>query len=224
MISNFESIKSLFVELDKNVESKINVYMLGGGALLFYGSKPETKDIDLVCDANDYFKLYFALKRIGFIAKNPSRGYLRLNIAEILVRDDFRIDLFNNKVCGNLSLSDTIKTRSKLAIDLKNLKLYCFSPEDIFVFKSITERDGDILDSEKIIQIGIDWSIIYSEILSQIKEHDKEAWVTYFVGRLEALIDKGFDIPIYKDSRKLAEEYYDQLESRITKLKKQKRM
>ena len=211
MISNFEKINSLFVELDKITDSQVNIYLLGGGALLYYGIKPETKDIDLVCLTKDYFDVYSAFKKIGFYIKIPSKEYLRKNISEILTREDFRIDLFNIKVCGNLSLTESIINRSKMILDLEHIKLYCFSLEDIFVFKSITEREGDIFDLENIIKKGINWDTIYSEILLQIKEHDKNVWITYFVERLETLIDKGFDIPIYKESRKLAESYYNQI-------------
>jgi len=224
LISNFKQIEKLCVELNSIVENKISIYLLGGGAMMYYNLKQETKDMDLVCKTDDYFKLYSVLKKIGFVAKNPSREYLRLNISEILIRDDFRIDLFNNKVCGNLSLTDSIIKRSKLAVDLQNIKLFCFSPEDIFVFKSITEREGDVVDSENILRGELDLNIIYLEILSQIKEHGKDVWITYFVARLEALIDKGFDIPIYKESRKLAEEYYNQLEFNINKYKKEGKM
>ena len=142
-----------------------------------------------------------------------------LNISEILVRGDFRIDIFNTKVCGNLYLSESIGSRAKEVFAFSKLKFYLFSPEDIFVFKSITEREGDVVDSVNLARRIEDWDVVFNEISSQIKEQEQDVWITYFVVRLEALEEKGIFVPIYKKSRKIAEEYYNLLEMRTKRLK-----
>jgi len=217
MILSFDKILDLMQELDKVLLSRRKIYLLGGGAMMHYHLKPHTKDIDIVCTKEDYLDVYASLKKIGFEARNPSREFFRFNISEILVRDDFRIDIFNEKVCGNLSLSKGLISRCNLVSNFSKVELYVFSPEDIFVFKSITERDGDVVDSLALENYHLNWEIIFNEISSQIKEHGQDVWITYFVARLEELQEKGIHIPIYKKARKLAEGYYGALEKDINK-------
>ena len=55
MISKFKRIEELFYEIDENLTDKVNVYIIGGAALLFEGLKPATKDIDLILKDKDEF-------------------------------------------------------------------------------------------------------------------------------------------------------------------------
>jgi hypothetical protein len=48
MISDFKQIETLFEVVDHHLNTKVNVYVIGGVALLYQGLKPATKDIDLI--------------------------------------------------------------------------------------------------------------------------------------------------------------------------------
>lgn len=48
MITNTDSIASLMDELSSKVGSNQDLYLIGGGAMMFMGSKAATKDVDLV--------------------------------------------------------------------------------------------------------------------------------------------------------------------------------
>lgn len=48
MITNTDSIASLMDELSSKVGSDQDLYLIGGGAMMFMGSKAATKDVDLV--------------------------------------------------------------------------------------------------------------------------------------------------------------------------------
>lgn len=104
--------------------------------------------------------------------------------------------------------------RAKLIKEYKNIKLFFCSNEDLLIFKSITEREGDLEDCVALSKLGIDWKVVLSEIKCQIKQSGKDIWITLFEERLDLLEDKGISIPIIKEIRKLSKRYYNDLEEK----------
>lgn len=67
MISDFKHIEMLFEEVDHYVKTKVDVYVIGGVALLYQGLKPATKDIDLIILRKEEFSAFeHALKNARF--------------------------------------------------------------------------------------------------------------------------------------------------------------
>lgn len=63
--------------------------------------------------------------------------------------------------------------------------------EDILIFKSITERDGDLEDSKAIITgTRVDWKAFMGEIGMQISEGE-DVWITWIADRLLAVEGAG---------------------------------
>jgi len=112
--------------------------------------------------------------------------------------------------------------RAKLYKTYNHISIYFCSNEDIFVFKSLTDRDGDVIDCINLAQKKIDWKIILSEIKFQIKLSGNDVWVTWFEERLNLMEDKGLIIPIIKEIRKLSEKYYLELEDQFANKSKNK--
>jgi hypothetical protein len=217
MIQSIKKMNELFEEINSKLSSKVNVFVIGGGALMFHKLKSSTKDIDLVVKKKkEYEKIYLTLKKIGFKETALTEGGHRLSVSCVLERKDFRIDLFLEKVVGKMNYSENMVERSEQIFVGNKLKLFCASIEDIFVFKSITEREGDKDDSEEIIKQKPDWEIILEEIKSQA-EKGEGVWVTYINERLLEFEDKGYKIPILKETEKLAEEFYKTLEKNFGK-------
>ncbi|MCF7860960.1 hypothetical protein K9M79_01850 [Candidatus Woesearchaeota archaeon] len=211
MISNFKDINNLLLEIDKKLKPKISIYIIGGTVLLYRGLKPATKDIDLVVkDASTFQLLSQILINMGF-GKQPVK-YKNMNVSEQFVRDDIIIDLFNSSVCSKFSLSDKMAARAELLGDFKRIKPYLCSNEDIFAFKTMTDRDGDIDDCIEIIKTNPDWEVILGELKHQIKLSGENIWITWIGERLEILEDKGLIIPIIKDVHKMVENYYNTLD------------
>ncbi|MCK5031431.1 MAG: hypothetical protein KAR64_08190 [Thermoplasmatales archaeon] len=48
MISEFKQLEKLFHEIDKQLKTDVNIYVIGGVVLLYHGLKPATKDIDVL--------------------------------------------------------------------------------------------------------------------------------------------------------------------------------
>jgi hypothetical protein len=150
-----------------------------------------------------------ALRKAGFKFTLPTEGYERLALSQILIRDDFRVDLFCKKVCGRFSLSENMKRRSGSDnIQTKNIELAVCSPEDIFLFKTMTDREGDLDDCSVIVKNKADfeWAAILNEAQEQSKA-GQAVWITRIANRLEEFADKEMDIPILGDMIGLADEY-----------------
>ncbi len=213
MISKFKQIEELFYEIDENLTDKVNVYVIGGAALLFEGLKPATKDIDLILNDEDEFKFFNkSLVSINFKEENPSGLYNKMELNNIMVRDDYRIDAFLKKVCKKFALSNEMIKRSGEILNLKNISVNKCSNEDIFLFKSMTERPGDLEDCIELIKRGLNWNEIKDEMINQIKTNGEDVWITWIGERLDELIDKGLTIPIMKDIDKMRDDYFNKIE------------
>ncbi|MCJ7762769.1 hypothetical protein MUP38_04855 [Candidatus Bathyarchaeota archaeon] len=162
-------------EFDK-VASKINqpitLFLIGGGAMAFYGLKDATKDIDIIVANQEKLKtLTTALKSLNY--KNPdsaviTRAYSKMQANEILENaDGFRWDIFVKKVCNALTFSETMKTRAHDVWAKGKLKIQIASKEDIFLFKGITEREADLDDMRLLAESGLDWKTIKQECQNQ---------------------------------------------------------
>jgi len=216
MISKFNQIEKLFKEINSTLKRKIRIFVIGGVVLLQQGLKPATKDIDLIVETREEFiLLQNTLKSINFIVKIPNIEYKNMNLNQIFVRDDFRIDLFQKEVCGRFSISKDMMKRAVTALNLEKIKLAFCSNEDIFLFKTMTEREGDLEDCISLAQRGIKWNIILNELKNQIKQSSQDVWITWVGERLDLLEDKGLNIPIMKEINQLRERYFEEYEKKL---------
>ncbi len=215
MISNFDYIKPLLEEIDALLDEELTLYAIGGIVLMYRGLKPATKDIDIVVKGpKEYETLRKLLKKIRFLATKPEFGYDRFNLSQILVRKDFRIDLFSERVCRGFSLSAGMMQRAHEVLALNRLKLCLCSNEDLFVFKTITEREGDLEDCITLSNRGLDWQAILRELQEQTKTTNTKVWITWVGERLDLLAERGLNIPIMSEIDALREAYYEELESK----------
>jgi len=213
MISEFKQIEKLFKEIDASLRKKVKIFVIGGAVLLQQGLKPATKDIDLVIETKEEFMiLKNALNSINFTVKIPNIEYKNMNLNQIFIRDDFRIDLFQKEICGRFSISNGMMERAITFIDLEKIKLNFCSNEDIFLFKTMTEREGDLEDCISLAKRGIKWEIILNELKNQIKKSRQDVWITWVGERLDILEEKGVNITIMKEINQLRERYFKEYE------------
>ena len=209
MISEFKQMEDLFKEIDDKLTKKVNVYIIGGAALLFEGLKPATKDIDLILEnKKEFITFEEALISLNFKAEMPTTDYKKMELTKIMVRDDYRIDAFLKKVCKKFDLSKDMIKRSDEILRLKNIFVYKCSNEDIFLFKSMTERPGDLEDCIELVKKGLDWNAIKNELFDQINNTGQDVWITWIGERLDELIKKGLTIPIIKDINELRDDFF----------------
>jgi len=195
MIDDALSIEELMKEVSETIRSHVDLYLIGGGAMMCLGSKSYTKDLDLVVySEEEYNAILDALDELGFERDRPTEGMKRTNLSEILKKEEYRIDLFAKRICGKLQLSDTMMSRATIRFESDNVRLHTRSAEDIFLLKSITEREGDIDDCNRLLLYSprFDWDAFIKELEVQMGFGDA-VWVTYVVERLLALgIDSRF--------------------------------
>ena len=212
-------------EFDRlNAKTKpITLYLIGGGAMAFYGLKDATKDIDIILtNLEQLSSLQNALSTLGY--KKPAQAlitktYCKMQTNAIMENTDgFRWDLFINKVCNALMLSEGIKQRAKPLYKGTNLTVLITSKEDIFLFKGITEREADLDDMRILAETGLDWRLINKECQTQSAAAGVP-WEMALFQNLQDLSERyHIDSPIAKELRIVAEEKLEKL-SRETLLK-----
>ncbi|MBU1201964.1 MAG: hypothetical protein KJ583_00450 [Nanoarchaeota archaeon] len=218
MITDFKQIADLFKEIDKVTYHKIKIYTIGGAVLLEQGLKIATKDIDVVVETkNEFIDLQHSLQKIGFNQQIPGKEYSRMNLSQIFQRGEFRIDLFEKEVCGRFSLSKGMIDRARKVISLDHIEVYLCSNEDIFLFKTMTDREGDLTDCESIVVAAVEWNIIIDELKSQINMSKQDVWITWVGERLDILEDRGMIIPIMNDLNVIRNKFFDEFEKKHSK-------
>ena len=214
MITEFGQIDSLFSEMSSSIEEEVDIYLIGGGALMYHKSKNLTKDIDIVVNTKEEFEsVQRSLENSGFESKLPDHNsYSRLAITQVFIRDEFRIDLFCKTVCNKFSLSDGMMKRAVKAGQYGKIALRVCSVEDILLFKCMTERSGDLDDC---IRINYEHLVNWSTVLEEAQEQSKigeGVWITWITSRLEALDDAGIRVPILKEMCTLTDKYNEKWE------------
>ncbi len=171
-IRKFEK-ETLFSEIEyisRSLDEEIEIFLIGGLAMIHHGLKAATKDIDIVfSDGRKAVKFQENLIGNGFVRTDPiSREYRRLEAFSMFEGSaGYRFDIFVQRVCGKMILSGKMRERSKVISLPGKLVLNVVSTEDIFLFKSITGREDDLADMRMIAISGLDWDIIDEEMRNQ---------------------------------------------------------
>jgi hypothetical protein len=219
---NRHYLQQEFDKLDAKTRP-VTLYLIGGGAMAFYGLKDATKDIDIILTSPEQLgELLTALSAVGY--KKPAQAlitnsYCKMQTSAIIEnKEGFRWDLFINRVCNALMLSEEIKQRAKQLYKGSNLTVLITSKEDIFLFKGITEREADLDDMRILSESGLDWKLISKECQMQ----SAMAGVPWEMALSQNLQDLNqryhIDSPIAKEIRRVAEKKLEIL-SRETLLK-----
>jgi len=218
MITNFKQIETLFKEIDKNMTNKIKIYTIGGAVLLEQGLKIVTKDIDVVVETKkEFVALQNSLLQTRFKTQIPGKEYSRMNLSQLFQKGDFRIDLFEKKICGRFSLSKGMIERARKVMVLDHIGVYLCSNEDVFLFKTMTDREGDLTDCESIVRAAVDWDIIINELKNQINNSKQDIWITWVGERFDFLESRGMIIPIMDELNRLRNKFFTDFEKKSSK-------
>jgi len=152
---NLEQQNELFKLIGEILKNKLECYVIGGSAMMYYGMKGNTKDIDLVFEhEKDREKIIQILKSLGYNERGIKVVSViypkKKNTPILLERDDSRVDLFVNKIISTV-LSDSMKDRINSIYEYGNFIIKVLAPEDLIITKCATERAGDRLDAVEIM-------------------------------------------------------------------------
>ncbi len=179
-------------------------YLFGGGNMLLRGLKPATKDVDLILeDTRTFQRITKTLTTMGFkplAGRDLETEDRRLEPSGIYVASHYpRVDLFTKTVLGKLQLTEEMKERGEER-RLLNLQLKLLSLEDVFLFKSITERVGDLDDMAIIIRKAteFDWPALLKTYWKE-EELSRTHFCFTILENLEILQEKeGIRLPIHR--------------------------
>lgn len=209
-------IRAEFQQLDDHLDDRITLYLIGGGAMAFQDLKDATKDVDVVVrNGGDLQRLRAALETIEYeLVKDLDEEYERLGAQLIMENDDgCRFDIFNQQVVDKLIFSTSMQDRSQPLEALEHLSVEVAAPEDIFLFKAVAGRTGDIADMNTLVQTGLDFDEIVEEIDVQTELLDEEFFVT-FVNEALGKLEERFNVttPLEDPVGTIAERVYKQLD------------
>ena len=183
-------VHKLLTEIGRRLKEELHVYCFGGANLMLAGLKEATRDVDLVVEKKGEFEaLREVLLSVGYEPLSPHvvGGEIgRLEPSGIFVSRDLpRVDLFTKQICRALQLTETMKKNST-SMRFGNLTLNLLSLEAVFVLKSITEREGDLLDMEIIARHGVDWGLV-ERIYWEEEQLTGRHWCLDVLGSLEII-------------------------------------
>ncbi|WP_458210979.1 DUF6036 family nucleotidyltransferase [Haladaptatus sp. NG-SE-30] len=211
-----EYIENEFQEIADRLSNSLTVYLIGGGAMSLRDLKGATKDIDLVVtDGDVYGQLWAVLMDLGYSeVQSLDPDYRQLGATSCVENDDgCRLDIFNQQVANKLVLTEGMRERSEPFLSTNRLTVRLVSNEDIFLFKMIAGRDDDIEDMNMLVQAGLDYDVIRSELETQIERLGDDQFATF---ANEALVDLderyGVTTPIEDRVQELTARYYRGLE------------
>jgi hypothetical protein len=196
-----DSLLTGLEELGETLQIEADVYLLGGGNLILRGMKDSTKDIDVVVSERHVFRdLVEALQQQGYEERRDlEEVYEQLDPSIVLERQGFpRWDVFVETVAGCLQLTESMRNRADETRWFDNLVLHLLSLTDIFLFKAITDREGDLEDAALLARQGdIDWTEVFEELQRQ-EERTGRYFSFSVLDTLDLLKDRhNIEVPIH---------------------------
>ena len=210
---------ALFTLLGKEFKQNITCYAFGGTAMMFYGYKDETKDIDLLFENEEERKEFIrVLTLFGYTERSAIKIYIPEKLRDphrplMYQKDDIRFDLFSKKIFKTLlsiqmqeDLFAVHEFKGKYTLQLKVLR-----KEHLVLLKAVTDRATDFDDIKKIISLekNFDWQYFLDEVAWQFNH-----------GNTWALLDVEKMMQELKKYTFIQEKYFKQLYGLDKKKKK----
>ena len=164
----------LFKIIGSQLKNKVECIAIGGSAMMLYGAKNATKDVDLVfSEKEDLDAVKNILYDSGFNERKNIKGIFREDEAAgkpvMMDGKETRFDLFLNEVIG-FKIHEKTLERLREVHEFGNLLVKTASPEDILMMKACTERERDRDDAAELIRkFNMDWDVVINESSKQTK-------------------------------------------------------
>ena len=211
---NLKEQEDLFKAIGDQLNERTECLLIGGSAMMYYGVKETTKDIDLVFLEEEQRKSVInILLNLGYKTREIKTLYKRKeNIPILMEFKDSRLDIFLKKVIS-FNITSQVIERIKKVYEYNKFIIKIVSQEDIILMKCATERAGDRIDAKELINnYSIDWDIIINESLNQTKFKELLYPLSLYDFLKELKEDLKADIPneILNKIEKIAENKLDE--------------
>lgn len=181
---NTKDQEDLFKLISRYLNRDVECYAIGGTAMMFFGYKNATKDIDLVFKTKEELKDFInAISKLGYKQVSikelyPKKRTSLKNKPLMFTRGDERFDLFQDNVFGfkiTEGIRDNFFSRQDF-ITKRELIVKVLSKEIIILLKTVTSREQDFEDIKTIIEQDkdINWDYIINNAIAQKK---KNPWI-----------------------------------------------
>ena len=142
--TNLDSLNT-FLQLLADLDEELELYALGGTAMILKNIKETTKDIDFLTTENqEKIRKLFTLA--GLKEKDTSK------LCNIWYLDRIRIDLFYDEFLFGISLPDDWRDKSEHIKDIGKVRLRILNWQDIVITKIARNEQRDIDDAIDIIK------------------------------------------------------------------------
>jgi len=161
---SWQEIREVLKVVEKHLQNRPRIIVIGGTALVYHGLKRSTKDLDFVFPTQgECFWFADALSKMGY---EPRRG------AKVWQFIDFERDLYVNISFGKASeVSLTQSVFSRLIEEkLQDMSVWIPSLEDLFILKACHSMDDygtDAIGDAKRIYERIGMKIVEDELRNQ---------------------------------------------------------
>ena len=214
----------IFQDYSQVLDREISVLLIGGAALLEYGLKDSTKDIDIVCTCiDDEETLLNCAERLGFELTGPEERHKRLGLKRIAIKGGHTLDIFAQKISRDFGLTESMWNRAIIKRSIGKMTVKYASREDIFIMKLIAKRAGDLEDCSRLASVNIlNYDTIYNEIYLQYNagplEIESKIWIT-FIEEAIGILEDNYDIKLPNASKitNLADNYREYWMSMMAK-------
>jgi hypothetical protein len=161
---SWQEIREVLSVVEKHLQDRPRIIVIGGTALVYHGLKRSTKDLDFVFPTQgECFWFADALSKMGY---EPRRG------ARVWRFIDFERDLYVNisygKV-GEVLLTQSVFSRL-IEEKIQNMSVWIPALEDLFILKACHSMDDygtDAIGDAKRIYERIDMKIVEDELRNQ---------------------------------------------------------
>jgi hypothetical protein len=210
MVFEKEGLVKCLKDVGNKLEKPVAVYLIGGGCMSLRELKTATKDIDIVLTSRGELEIFNnALLVLGYQPAVDLGEEFYLTATVVYAKGDSRIDLFFQEVAGKLEFTKSMQERAEFFGLFGKLTIHLTSPEDMFLFKSVTGRKDDLDDCRMLFLRGLDWNVIFEECVEQSKK--KAKWFFWFYERICEL-EEDYDLisPIKSRLLKVCKEHWDE--------------
>lgn len=184
-MTTYEDQMQLLKLVSQSITRDIECWAFGGNAMMFYGYKDETKDVDLLFEKEgDRAEFIRVIEDLGFSETSPRNIYVPEKLRDkhkplMYSRFLSRFDLFVRKIFRTV-ISPRIKEERYAVHDFKgkhNLRVNVLRKEFIILLKAVTERDKDFEDILTIAkkEKNLDWQLLIDEAIWQHSHGD--SWI-----------------------------------------------
>jgi hypothetical protein len=211
-ISSQKVVEELFEQLGNVLSRPVRILVIGGAAMIEYGLKDSTKDIDIVCGSEeDKEEILSCAEDLGYALGEPEKRHERLVVDRIAKKGGQTLDVFAGRISYDFGLSNAMWERSRKQRVFGKADVRYASSEDIFIMKLIANRPGDAPDCAALFSSGLDFEAVYVEIESQYRKAggSDQKWISHVEEGIARLVDN-YDMIMPKEiSDKISYLAYD---------------